>query len=263
MEIKMKKEKKRRKKVKRKIRRVYISTVAIILATVTVVFCANYFMYKTDIFNIVGFNIEGSKVYSFEYIVDKTGIIIGEKLFSINRKQIEETLEKEVYIEDCKVSYYIPNKVSIKITERKEKYLIYYNDDTIITDGYGYVLDGNHQNNELFPIESFASVIYNVGEEVKINGLYYFDKINELLKYSDSLSESDKIQKIYIYEDNIICVDTKYGMQIKFELNEEANYSYNFGLTVIKTRLQEGEEIKGCLLDFTKGDSPVFSYGTN
>ena len=257
------KEKKRKKKVKRKIRKVYISTVAIIMATVTVVFCTNYFMYKTDIFNIVGFNIEGSKVYSFEYLVDKTGINIGDKLFLINRKEIEETLKKEVYILDCKVSYYLPNKVRLKITERNEKYLIYYNDDAIITDEYGYVLDGNLQNNELFPIESFTPVIYNVGNEVKIDGLYNFNKINELLEYSDSLIESDKIQKIYIYEDNVVCLDTKYGMQIKFELNEEANYSYNFGLTVIKTRLQEGEEIKGCLLDFTKGESPVFSYGAN
>ncbi len=257
------KEKKRRKKVRRKIRKIYISTVAVIMATVTVVFCANYLMYKTDIFNITGFKIEGHKVYSFEYLISKTGVAIGQKLFSINRKEIEEILEKEVYIEDCRVSYYIPNKVSIKITEREERYLIYYNDDTVITDKYAYALDGNYQNNELFPIESFVPVIYNVGEEVKIDGLHSFNKINELLKYSDSLSEGDKIQKIYIYEENIISLDTKYGMQIKFELNEDSEYSYKFGLTVIKTRLQEGEEVKGCLLDFTKGDSPVFSYGTN
>lgn len=257
------KEKKRKKKVKRKIRKVYISTVAVIMATVTVIYCANYLMNRTDIFNIAGFNIEGCKVYSYEYLIGKTGINIGEKLFSIDRKEIENILEKEIYIKDCKVSYYLPNKINIKITERKEKFLISYNDDTIIADENGFVLDGNYQNNELFPIESFVSVIYNVGEEVKIDGLYNFYEINELLKYSDSLSENDKIQKIYIYEDGIVCLDTKYGMQIKFELNDDANYSYNFGLAVIKTRLQEGEEIKGCLLDFTKGDSPVFSYGTN
>ena len=257
------KEKKRKKKIKRKIRKVYISTVAIIMATVTVVFCSNYFMYRSDIFNIVGFNIEGSNVYSYEYLIDKTEIKIGEKLFSVDRKKIEEILKNEVYVEDCKVSYYIPNKINIKITERKEKYLIYYNEDVIIVDENGYVLDGNYQNNELFPIESFTSVIYNIGDEIKIDGLYTFDKINELLQYSDSLSDSDKIQKIYIYDSNVVCVDTIYGMKIKFVLNEEVNYSYNFGLAVIKTRLQEGEEVKGCLLDFTKGDSPVFSYGTN
>ncbi len=257
------KEKKRKKKVKRKIRKVYISTVAVIMAAVTVIFCANYLLNRTDIFNIAGFNIEGCKVYSYEYLIGKTGINIGDKLFSIDRKEIEKTLEKEIYVKECKVSYYLPNKVNIKITERKEKFLISHNDDTIIADENGFVLDGNYQNNELFPIESFAPVIYNVGEEVKIDGLHNFNKINELLKYSDSLSENDKIQKIYVYEDSIICLDTKYGMQIKFELNEDAYYSYNFGLAVIKTRLQEGEEIKGCLLDFTKGDSPVFSYGTN
>lgn len=259
----MSSEKKRRKKVRKKMRKIYITTVAVIMATVTLAFCLNYLVNKTDIFNIVGFNIEGNKVYSFEYLVSKMGINLGEKLFSVNRKEIKEKLEKEVYIEDCKVSYYIPNRISIKIVEREEKYLIKYKDDIIVTDKNAFVLDGNLQNNVLFPIESFVPVVYNIGEEIKIDGLYNFKKINELLEHSDSLNDIDKVQKIYIYEDNIISVDTKYGMEIKFELNNDELYSYNFALEIIKQRLQEGNEVKGWILDYTKGEHPVCSQKIN
>lgn len=255
----MSREKKRGKRVKRKIRKLYISTVAVIMATVTLVFCFNHFYNRTNIFNIVGFEFEGNQVYSFEYLVSKTGIKLGEKLFDINREKVKENLKKEVYIKDCKVAYYIPNKVSIKIIEREEKYLITYGDEIIVTDENAYVLDGNLQNNALFPIESFVPVVYNIGDEIKFDGLYSFSKINELLEYSNSLSDIDRIEKIYIHEDNVISVDTKYGMRVKFGLDEDYLYSYNFSLNIIKERLQEGQEVEGCTLDYTKGDHPVFS----
>jgi cell division protein FtsQ len=252
-------EKKRKKKVKKKVRKIYITTVAIILATVTLAFCLNYLINKTDVFNIIEFNIEGNNVYSFEYLVSRTGINLGDNLFSVNRKEIKKMLEKEVYIEDCKISYYIPNRINIKIIEREERYLITYNDNIIVTDKNAYVLDGNLQNNVLFPIESFAPVVYNIGEEIKIDGLYNFNKLNELLQHSDSLNDIDKIQKIYIHENNIISVDTQYGMEVKFELNDDEIYSYNFALEVIKLRLQNGHEVEGYILDYTKGENPVSS----
>ena len=113
--ISMKEKKKYKKKVKRKVRKIYISTVAIILATVTVIFCSYNVMYKTNIFDIIDFNIEGNTVYSDEYLIERTGINLGEKLFSIDRKLIEEVLEREVYVENCTVSYFLPNKISIRI----------------------------------------------------------------------------------------------------------------------------------------------------
>lgn len=252
-------EKIRKKKVRKKVRKIYITTVAIIMATVTLAFCFNYLINKTGMFDITGFNIEGNNVYSYEYLVSKMGIKLGDNLFSVNRKKIKEILKKEVYIEDCKVSYYIPNKINIKIIEREEKYLIKYNDNIIVTDKNAYVLDGNLQNNVLFPIESFAPVVYNIGEEINIDGLYNFDKINELLEHSNSLNEFDKVQKIYIHENNIISVDTNYGMEIKFELNNDEIYSYNFALEIIKLRLQDGDEVKGFIIDYTKGDNPICS----
>lgn len=252
-------EKKRKKKVRKKIRKIYITTVAVIMATVTLAFCYNYLLNKTDLFDIVGFNIEGNRVYSYEYLVSKTGVKLGDKLLSVNRNEIKEKLKKEVYIEDCEVSYYIPNKIKIKIIEREEKFLIKYNDDIIITDNNAFVLDGNLQNNVLFPIESFAPVVYNIGEELKIDGLSNFKKINELLEHSDSLNDIDKVQKIYIHEDNIISVDTTYGMEVKFELNNDQLYSYNFALEIIKKRLQDGDEVRGWIIDYTKGEHPVCS----
>lgn len=256
--------KKLRKKrnAKRRIKKVYISTVAIILATVTVVFCANYLMYKTDFFEITDITVQNSKVYSNEYIIKKSGINIGDQILKIDRKQIEQILENEAYVEKCKISYYLPDIVCINIKERQEKYLISYEDKTIITDMSGIVLDGNKQGNELFVIESYVEVKGELGKKIEFKNLDDFDKINELLNYSDSLDNIDKVQKLYIMDDNSITIDTKYETKIKMYLDNEIKYSYNFGLSIIKERLKNNEEVIGCLIDFTKGDSPVFSYST-
>ncbi len=255
----MSSENKHKKKARKKFRKVYITTVAIFMATVTLAFCFYYIFNKTDLFNITGFIVEGNQVYSYEYLVSKLGIRLGENIFSIDRNKLSDILKKEAYIEDCTVSYYIPNKINIKIVERQEKFIITYKDEIIVTDKNAFVLDGKLQNNVLFPIESFAPVVYNIGEEIKIDGLYDFNKLNKLLEHSETLNDIDKMQKIYIHENNIISIDTNYGMEVKFELNDEEIYSYNFALEIIKLRLQEGNEVKGWIIDYTKGENPVSS----
>ncbi|QSX06153.1 FtsQ-type POTRA domain-containing protein [Sedimentibacter sp. zth1] len=253
--------KRRKKKVKRKVNKLYISTVAILLATVTVVFCTNYIKNRTDIFNIEAISIINNTIYSDDYIISKASIQLGKKIFDIDRDKIEETIEKEIYVKKCKVVYQIPNKVCINIEEREEKYLISYNDDILITDSTGTVLDGNKQNNELFPIESKVNIIYNIGDKVNIEGLINFEAINGLLEFSEKLDDIDKTQKLCIYEDNVIGIDTKYGLHVKMKLDDEIQYNYYFALALIKDRLQKNQEVIGCNLDFTKGDSPVFTFG--
>lgn len=253
--------KKVKRKVKRKVNKVATSTVAFILATVTVAFCYNYFKNDTTFFNIKDIVISNNNMYSNDYLIDRADIQIGEKLFDIDRKRVEELLENEVYIKNCKVKYGIPNKIYININERKEKYLITFEDNIIVTDDLGTVLDGNRQNNELFPIESEMNIIYNIGEEIKIDGLSNFSKINGLLDFSETLDDIDKIQKFYIYEKSTIGIDTKYGLHIKMKLDDEMSYNYYFALALIKERLSSNQEVIGCGLDFTKGEGAVFTFG--
>ncbi len=254
---------KKKKTKRKKIRKSYISTVAALMATATIIFCIHYLVFEARVFDLNGFKIEGLTMYSSEYIIEKANVVEGQKLYAIDLDEIEKTVEEEAYVKSCKASYYLPNKLNLDIVERKEKFSLTYGDEVIILDKDGYVLDGNYQDVELFPIESYSEVKYSLGEQIEIEGLRDFEKIYNLLEYTQSLEEKDKVSKLYIHEDNIVSVDTFYGMIIKFELDQEEKYSYDFGMTVLKERLILGEVVEGCLLDFTKGDRPIFSFGAS
>lgn len=254
-----KKPNKKKRARRRKIRRVFSSAVAMLLATATVVFCLHYIVNETEFFDINGLEVFGNTVYTDDFLIDKLGINLGESLFKVDRHEIANKLKSEVYVKDCKVSYSIPNKIRISVDERIEKYLILYNDETIIVDNEGIVLDGFNQYNNLFTIECFTDVIYNIGEVIKIQGIDDFSKIDKFVDYVNSTSLGDELQKISIGKDGLIVILTKYGTSIKLKLTDDINYNYNFGLEIIKSRIKNNEEVQNGLIDFTKGESPVYS----
>ncbi|HBD65007.1 MAG TPA: hypothetical protein DC038_11310, partial [Clostridiales bacterium] len=84
------KERKKRKKKKRKFRKLFVSTAAFITAAVVVVFCIYHVYFETDYFNISAIEVSGNEAYNRDYIVEKSQIEEGEKIFEIDRKRAKE-----------------------------------------------------------------------------------------------------------------------------------------------------------------------------
>lgn len=133
--------KKQRKKKKKRNKRLLISTAAFITAAVVVVFCIYYVYYKTPYFNLVSVDIDGNLTYSDEYIMEKSGIEIGKKIFDLDRSKIKEIIENEVYVERVRVVYELPNKIYLDVTERVDKYQVFSNNEYIIIDKWNSIED--------------------------------------------------------------------------------------------------------------------------
>ena len=159
--------KKQRKKKKRKNIKLLISTAAFITAAVVVVFCLYYVYYETNYFDLAEVDIEGNLTYSDEYIIEKSGIETGRKLFDVDRVKVKENLEKEVYIKSVRVVYELPNKVLLETIERVDKYQVLINNQYIIIDKDGIVLRTDVDKLELLTIESYADIVYNIGDSIQ------------------------------------------------------------------------------------------------
>ena len=88
--------KQKKKKKKKKFRKLFISTVAFITAAVIIVFCIYYVYFETPYFEIVQVDVSGNSTYDNEYIIEKSDIELGERIFSVDREKVKERLEKEV-----------------------------------------------------------------------------------------------------------------------------------------------------------------------
>lgn len=258
---------KRRVKSNRKgkiLSRVYLSAVAIILATASGVFCF-ISVKNSNFFSINNVQVYGIKVYTDEYIIEQSGINLGKNLFSVDCKEVAKKIEQEIYIKKCKVQIKIPNKVCIYVLERKEKYKICYNDKKILVDDDGVCLDVKNEDinnyNDLLILESNVDIIYNIGNKVNVDGIEKINKVTKLMNFVSSLPKRDRVTKICFYEDNIIMLDTKYGLNVKMYLDDKVNDNYNKALYVTKLRLKNNEKVAGGLIDFTKSSNMIFEIG--
>lgn len=248
---------KKRKRVNYKV----LSFISIGFAIGSIVMGFRYLDQKTIFFNIIDVNVSGCGVYPKDYLIKKSGIILGEKIYDIDRNNIENLIEDQEYVKDCNVVYVLPNRISLEITERNEKYLINYNNEEIITDEEGYVLSANVHDNPLFVIDLYSEIDYSVGKKLYVSEYDDLEGINKLLEYSDTFEEIDRIKKIELYPNDIIIIKTNYDMDVKMSLLDDVRYNYFYAIKIAKTRLNNGEKVSQCLVDFTKGENPVFSYG--
>ncbi|WP_312700097.1 FtsQ-type POTRA domain-containing protein [Sedimentibacter sp.] len=254
---------KKRKKKKRKFRKLFVSTAAFITAAVIVVFCIYYVYYETDYFSVAEVNVDGNAVYDTKFIVDNSEIETGVKLFSIDRSDVKEKLQQQVYVEHARVVYELPNKIYIHITERQEKYQIFYNNNFIITDKNGIVLKTDIANNQLKTIESLTNVLYNVGEEIKFTDIDDVNSIFEAIDYIESEFDSETVTNLWADKNNSILLETKYGTFIKMKLSEDVKYQAVFAMKIINERLNNNLPVFNGLIDFTKGDITIYAEDFN
>lgn len=250
--------KRKKNKKKRKFRKLFVSTAAFFTAAVVIVFCLYYVYFKTPYFDLVQVDVSGNKTYEKEYILQQSKIELGSKIFATDRSKIKENLENEVYIESARVVYELPNKIYIEITERQEKYQIFYNNEYIVTDKNGIVLRTGAEKNELLSIESLTDVIYNVGDSVQFGGIDNTDSIFGTIEYLNSEFGSETIKSMTVGKNNSILAATEYGTTIKIRLDEDIKYQIVFAMKIINERLNNNLTVSSGLIDFTKGDSPVY-----
>lgn len=256
---KQKEHKKQKKKKKKKFRKLFVSTAAFITAAVVIIFCIYYVYFEKSYFDLVEIRVTGNLIYNKDYIIDKSQIETGEKIFNIDRKRAKSILEDEIYVERARVVYELPNKILIELTERQEKYQILYNQEYIVTDDEGIVLRTGAEKNELLAIESLTDVLYNVGEKVQITGIENTNSVFQTIEYINSEFGTETVKSLKVSADNSFLVETEYGTFIKIKLDEDIKYQIIFAMKIINERLNNNMDVTNGLIDFTKGDSPVYT----
>jgi outer membrane phospholipase A len=78
------------------------------------------------------------------------------------------------------------------------------------------------------------------------------------LDYCKSEFGSDTINKLTVLSSNAVLLDTEYETKIKINLKDDVKYQVSFAIEIITERLNNNLTVTSDLIDFTKGDSPVY-----
>jgi len=138
---------------------------------VLVIWGLNFF-YNSEYFKIKSIDIQDNDHYEDEDVTELMGGIIGINIFEVDKKEIEDILAAELnWVKGAELSKIFPDKVIIKLVERKPCIRIVCRDEYFLVDDEGVVLDrivGDEIDSYdyLILVRNAVSYTVNTGEKI-------------------------------------------------------------------------------------------------
>lgn len=221
---------------------------------VAVVWGLNYF-YHSDYFKVKNIDVQDNEHYKDEEVTALIPEVIGTNLFDINKKIVEDTIAEELdWVKDAELSKIFPDRLVIKLVERKPDLIIFYKDEYFLMDDDGVILDKIEIGNldvfgDLILVKNAVSYRINIGEKIaKKNVLSCAD----IYKAMDSQMRS-MIKEARIEDDvsGDIVFETYDGREIIFGSGNEVIKK----IEILKQLLKE--ETDYTIIDLRSWENPV------
>lgn len=230
----------------------YCSIVAVVLIVCVI-------LSLTVLFKTQSFEIKGNSKYSKQDIIATSGIKIKDNIFLANKKAAREKLiATYAYIEDVKVSFAIPDKITIEITEAVPAYIVKVTDkEYLVASKAGRILETTDNKDKynlpLFIVDDLKSDV--VGGYIAYNSDTTSRIINEITTvFADNgykgiteIDATDTANVTFSYDDRI---------KVKLGLPEDISYKVRTAMTIIVEKL----DLNGT--NSTEGELDVSSCNT-
>ena len=183
----------------------------------------------SPLFKLEKLEAEGNSRVSSEEIIALSEIEIGENIFLISNNRAIAKIHKNPYIEEARISKQLPDKIVIKVKERKATYCIAYEGKYIYINNQGYILELAETSGNL-PQIIFASIKEENIELGKRLPKENLELLGTILRIMES-ANGNGIGNL------ITTIDITNKSNIKLRLEAEGKTVYLGGTTDINTRI--------------------------
>ncbi len=189
-------------KKRQKIKRVttYLFVAVLVIAAIAL-------FLLSPIFNISKIEVKGNSQVSSNEIISLSRIEKGMNLFSINKREIVQSVKENPFIESVNIKRNLPNGILITVTERNIDFLLEFGGSYAYIDKQGYILQISSEN---------------ISDKQKIAG---YKTLEENIKPGNRLCEED-LDCIYDFL-HILNVAENYSLkQLITSINISDNSNY-------------------------------------
>ncbi len=214
----------------------------------------NYF-YNSEYFKVKDIDIQDNKHYTDEEIISLVPKVAGANIFDINKKRIEETISVELdWVKEAELSKIFPDKVVIRLIERKPDFKIVCRNEYFLVDSEGVVLARIEERNldsyvDLILVKNVVDHGANVGEKIaKKNALSCADIYRTMDSQIKSIIKEARI------ENNVpgdIVFETYNGEEIIFGSGDDVVKK----IEILKQLLKEDTDYT--IIDLRSTENPV------
>ena len=251
----VKKKNSTKKKQKNNVNKVLIAFVIGILSVSLIVILS-----FTVFFKVSEIETTGSKIYSTEQIAAASGIKSGENLLLISEVDVNTRITKTLpFIASIKIEKKLPDKVNIVVTETKEYFTVFCNNQYYTSDAGGKILDEiSEPLDELILMTVSDKTKIVIGETITFNT----EREKELFGlYADFTKESS-------FKVNFVNISDPYETYIKLDdrLVAKMGSSSYFGekINYLKASMAEISKDSKGIFDLSAwspdNNKPIFSH---
>ncbi len=170
-----------KKAVRLKKRRRLITTLISLCVVFAVLFC----VIILGVFRVEDIVVSGNTLYSYEQIIEASGIKKGDNLIFLSGKDVDYLLKTKLpYIEGVTVEKKYPRGITISVTETSEKYCFYKDGTYFTADGTGKILRETKDEPQNLPIVvSGESFTFALGHPYKCEDTVKSELTAAILKF--------------------------------------------------------------------------------
>jgi len=186
------------------------------------------FFLSTPLFNITNISIINNNKISADTIYELSGLQIGNNIYKLSKKQIQQNIKQNPYIESVQIKRKLPSEVEISVQERQATYLLEIGNGFMAINNQGYMLEIEEANG-LPILTGFLTKTENIieGQRMEEEDL---ERLETVLKIMDSISLNGITEKV-----TKIDISSKQDYKLTFE--EEGKTAYLGDASDISTRI--------------------------
>ncbi len=171
----------------------WTSLVAIIIAG------GIYFM-LSPFFNIKEIDVQGIDRLTREEIISLSRIELNENTFKLQTNEVQQLIKQNAYIDKVIVKRKFPDKIEIKVTERKPTFMILFGNAYIYINNQGYLLEVANTPLKIPAITGFLTPENEIHEGNRLcsEDLQRLDQVLQIMKSAESNGIKELITKINI-----------------------------------------------------------------
>jgi len=213
------------------------------------------FFLMSPFFNIKEITIEGENRISAKQIENLSGLNIGQNIFNFSKIRVKENIKTNPYISTVEINRSLPNKISIKVTERIATFMIEIGGAYVYLDNQGYALELSNEKLELPIITSLNidEVTFRPGDRLNNEDLIKLEQVITIVTAMKSNELYDKLISIDISD------TSNYVLQMtdKKTVYLGDTNNLNVKMLYIKKILETEEGIEGTIF-LTGSNKEVF-----
>lgn len=221
-------QKKKNKKRNETYHKVVVAVIKWVILIILLIGAILFFL-STPLFNISKISIVNNSKISSDTIEELSGLQIGDNIYRLSKKQMEQNIKQNPYIENVEIKRKLPSEIEILVKERQATYVLEIGNGFMSINNQGYMLELEETAEGLPIITGFSSKVENIIEGQRLNE-EDLSRLETVLKIMDSINVNGITEKV-----TRIDISNKQNYSLTFE--EEAKVVYLGDASDISTRI--------------------------